>query len=169
MRHSTPSRHDHHKSTLTVSDRRHEPLTIMHRIRLRKVVAYILFISLIMVISTKLWCNNPSDFNPVMINENSLHYVSDGHHSYSYSQSMPLIFIGGMPRSGTTLMRAMIDAHPEVRCGEETRVIPRLLGMKAQWMKSEKESRRLLEAGLTDEVLDSALAAFILEVANVHF
>lgn len=28
---------------------------------------------------------------------------------------MPLIFIGGVPRSGTTLMRAMLDAHPEVR------------------------------------------------------
>jgi hypothetical protein len=28
---------------------------------------------------------------------------------------MPLIFIGGVPRSGTTLMRAMLDAHPDVR------------------------------------------------------
>ena len=66
-------------------------------------------------------------------------------------------------------MRAMIDAHPEVRCGEETRVIPRLLGMKAQWFKSDKESKRLLEAGLTEEVLQSALAAFILEVKYVEY
>ena len=29
--------------------------------------------------------------------------------------------------SGTTLMRAMLDAHKDVRCGEETRVVPRLL------------------------------------------
>ena len=28
---------------------------------------------------------------------------------------------------GTTLMRAMLDAHHDVRCGEETRVVPRLL------------------------------------------
>lgn len=27
----------------------------------------------------------------------------------------PFIFIGGIPRSGTTLMRAMLDAHPLVR------------------------------------------------------
>ncbi len=40
---------------------------------------------------------------------------------YDYDRQSPLIFIGGVPRSGTTLMRAMLDAHPDVRCGEETR------------------------------------------------
>ena len=44
----------------------------------------------------------------------------------------------------------------------------RLLGMRGQWAKSEKESQRLLEAGLTDEVIDSALSAFILEVIAKH-
>lgn len=34
---------------------------------------------------------------------------------YEYNREMPLIFIGGVPRSGTTLMRAMLDAHPDVR------------------------------------------------------
>lgn len=41
--------------------------------------------------------------------------TSDGQHSYVYHRNMPLIFIGGVPRSGTTLMRALLDAHPEVR------------------------------------------------------
>jgi len=94
----------------------------------------------------------------------SAQYMSDNQRSYVYDRSMPLIFIGGMPRSGTTLMRAMLDAHPDVRCGEETRVIPRLLGLKTQWQKSEKESKRLQEAGLNNNVLSSAVAAFILEV-----
>jgi len=95
-------------------------------------------------------------------------YMISGSKQYPYGRSMPLIFIGGMPRSGTTLSRAMLDAHPDVRCGEETRVVPRLLQMRSHWMKSQKEAMRLEEAGITNEVLDSAIAAFILEVIAKH-
>lgn len=89
-------------------------------------------------------------------------------HAIPYHRDMPLFFIGGMPRSGTTLMRAMLDAHPEVRCGEETRVIPRLLGMRTNWERSEIEKKRLMEAGINDNVLDAALSAFLLEIIALH-
>lgn len=82
-----------------------------------------------------------------------------------FPEDTPLIFIGGFPRSGTTLMRVMLDAHRDVRCGEETRVIPRLLAMRATWSRSVKERIRLDEAGVTDQVLDSAVRAFLLEVS----
>jgi len=97
-------------------------------------------------------------------------YVSDNasSKSVSYDRNLPLIFIGGVPRSGTTLMRAMLDAHPDVRCGEETRVIPRLLSMRTQWEKSQRESKRLEEAGLSGDVLNSAISAFILEIIVRH-
>ena len=104
-----------------------------------------------------------------MVPKDSTHYVYNSENkAFPYDRSMPLIFIGGIPRSGTTLMRVMLDAHPEIRCGEETRVIPRLLGMRSQWSRSPRESKRLQEAGLSEEVIDSALAAFILEVIAKH-
>ncbi|KAL0605703.1 Protein-tyrosine sulfotransferase 1 [Plecturocebus cupreus] len=83
--------------------------------------------------------------------------------TFAYHKDMPLIFIGGVPRSGTTLMRAMLDAHPDIRCGEETRVIPRILAPKQMWSRSSKKKIRLDEAGVTDEVLDSAMQAFLLK------
>ncbi|CAD5214482.1 unnamed protein product [Bursaphelenchus okinawaensis] len=82
--------------------------------------------------------------------------------------SSPLIFIGGIPRSGTTLMRAMLDAHTEVRCGEETRVIPRILGLRSAWKKSEREWKRLQEAGVVDEVINSGVSAFIIQIIAGH-
>ena len=85
-----------------------------------------------------------------------------------YDRNIPLIFIGGMPRSGTTLLRVLLDAHPDIRCGEETRVVPRILGSRQQWAKAPYESKRLQEAGVTSEVLDSAVAAFILEIIAKH-
>ncbi|XP_075928750.1 protein-tyrosine sulfotransferase 1 isoform X2 [Petromyzon marinus] len=79
-----------------------------------------------------------------------------------------LVFVGGVPRSGTTLMRAMLDAHPAVRCGEETRVVPRLLAMREAWARSERERVRLDEAGVTERVLDDAVRAFILQIIAGH-
>ena len=106
----------------------------------------------------------PNDFLKrfVVANEDGKDY------KFSYDRSTPLIFIGGMPRSGTTLLRVLLDAHPDIRCGEETRVVPRILGFRSQWMKAPVESRRLKEAGITSDVLDSAVAAFILEIIAKH-
>lgn len=83
-------------------------------------------------------------------------------------RQLPLVFIGGVPRSGTTLMRAMLDAHPDVRCGQETRVVPRILQMRQHWAHSQKESMRLEQAGVSKQVLDNAIAAFCLEVIVRH-
>jgi len=37
------------------------------------------------------------------------------------------IFIGGKARSGTTLIRAILDVDSTIKCGIETKIIPRFL------------------------------------------
>lgn len=106
------------------------------------------------------------------IREKSLNFISNekgqSNETYNYSRNIPLFFIGGMPRSGTTLLRVMMDSHPDVRCGGETRVIPRLLNMRTTWLRGPIETKRLLEAGVTTDVLDSAIGEFMLEVIVRH-
>lgn len=107
----------------------------------------------------------------IMMLKNSQEYQYNADQKITLNNNdreMPLIFIGGMPRSGTTLMRAMLDAHPEIRCGQETRVIPRLLFMRNNWIRSAKEKNRLMEAGILPHVLDEAVSQFILEIIVHH-
>jgi hypothetical protein len=73
----------------------------------------------------------------VITSRKTSHISSDGK-VFEYDRDSPIIFIGGVPRSGTTLMRAMLDAHPEVRCGEETRVVPRILQVRIHFFNIKK-------------------------------
>lgn len=149
---------------------------LKHAMRLprnrRTVIVGGLFVLTILIVLFKLDKLRPSclfrdDNQGTMVREEKFVHGSDNK-NYVYHRNMPLVFIGGVPRSGTTLMRAMLDAHPEVRCGQETRVIPRILQLRSHWMKSEKESMRLEEAGIHKEVLNSAIAQFCLEIIAKH-
>ena len=51
----------------------------------------------------------------------------------------PAPFIVGAPRSGTTLLRLMLDAHPELAIPPETYFIPKAV---KNWQLAEKRRRR---------------------------
>ncbi|XP_062588758.1 protein-tyrosine sulfotransferase 1-like [Saccostrea cucullata] len=136
-----------------------EPLTTSFIVRMRGLTKYSTLLILF-------WIGALTVYISFQQNENDRPKILEGGIQGQYSA--PLIFIGGVPRSGTTLMRVMLDAHQDVRCGEETRVIPRILRARTDWTKSERERKRLAEAGLNNRVLDSAVGAFIMDIIQNH-
>ena len=108
-------------------------------------LAFILFFSIISFIKLK---------------NNNLNGLDASNHN--------IIFIGGSPRSGTTLMRVMLDAHPLIRCGDETRIIPRFLKYIRNEFKSSTETKILEEARITKELINKAASSFILEILKSH-
>ncbi len=81
---------------------------------------------------------------------------------------MPIIFVGGVPRSGTTLMRAMLDAHPSIRCGTETHLIPKIIFFRGDIVNSKADIAYVKEVGLSQDVIDSAMSAFIMKIMVKH-
>ncbi|XP_039259448.1 protein-tyrosine sulfotransferase-like [Styela clava] len=83
-------------------------------------------------------------------------------------RQMEIIFIGGMHRSGTTLLRTMLDAHADIRCGPETAVICDVLGVREAMAKDPMIVSRLSKTDLYPGITDNAVAQFILEIIIRH-
>ncbi|XP_063715029.1 protein-tyrosine sulfotransferase 1-like, partial [Symsagittifera roscoffensis] len=77
--------------------------------------------------------------------------------------NFPIVFIGGVPRSGTTIMRVIADAHPGIACGEETRVVPNIITSRKR-QASEIEKARLDSAGIPQALLDDVTRQYILSI-----
>jgi protein-tyrosine sulfotransferase len=159
---------DNIKLTSNNSHQKMKTLRLPRNRRTITVLGTVLVVLIFILLKTNIFQRCLDSKNQGEMVREEKYVIGSDQKTYVYHRNMPLIFIGGVPRSGTTLMRAMLDAHPEVRCGQETRVIPRILQLRSHWMKSEKESMRLEEAGISKEVLNSAIAQFCLEIIAKH-
>ncbi len=65
----------------------------------------------------------------------------------------PAVFVGGCPRSGTTLLQRMLNSHPELVIVNDSHFIPRVL------QKTDSRSYDAAASGeavpLTDEIVDA--------------
>src|ERR671937_2954580 len=64
-------------------------------------------------------------------------------------QRAPAPFIVGVPRSGTTLLRLMLDAHPDLAIPPETHFLPKLIRLCAEAEKAGEDARRRVVELLT--------------------
>ena len=71
------------------------------------------------------------------------------------------IFIVGAMSSGTTLMRLILDVHPEVNCGDETKIVHLLLEFINGVYKDSFYVKFMNNSGVRNETINNATALFI--------
>jgi len=69
-----------------------------------------------------------------------------------------LIFVGGAGRSGTTLMRVMLNAHPSLCAGPEFKLVPSIAELYRQ-MKNMRDTRKAYN--LTESDIRRSFALFV--------
>lgn len=77
-------------------------------------------------------------------------------------RQLPIVFIGGHYRSGTTLMRALLDVHPSLSCGPETFILPEVVNFLGKYLSKQRSKWVLNEAGISmDTTIFPASSLFI--------
>ncbi|WP_270376022.1 sulfotransferase family protein [Marinicauda sp. Alg238-R41] len=81
------------------------------------------------------------------------------------------IFVGGAPRSGTTLLRALLNATGSIYCGPELRVIPSLCSLSEQ-IKQTSLTTLSRQAGIDEAHLNGvfarAISGFLSGLSETH-
>ncbi len=83
--------------------------------------------------------------------------MSSGHEQPKRGER--LIFIGGAPRSGTTLVQNILDSHPDIYGGPEFDFIPVIVNKRRQIIQSIARGR--IDAFCSQEDVDEAIADLI--------
>lgn len=102
---------------------------------------------------------------------NQIRYNEDKKLAHFYNEKIsksPIIFIGGYPRSGTTLIRAILDVHSAVSCGPETIIIPPLLKFIKNNKMDQNFMKNFAHAGFNLSLIETSTALFIYQIMEGH-
>ena len=81
-----------------------------------------------------------------------------------FTNASKLIFIGGPLKSGSSLMQALLNSHPHIRCSEEKVLIKKVIQSQKTWTGTKRQMNLLNNAGIDQNIVDSAVGSFILEL-----
>lgn len=74
----------------------------------------------------------------------------------------PMIFIVGAQSSGTSLMRLLLDVHPDVNCGDETSVTHRIVKfVNENILGTDWSVKFLADFGVKNETIEKATGLFV--------
>ena len=114
--------------------------------------------------------SDPKDLKDINLREIKFDADEEARRSYKLKsiRQKDLVFVGGFGRSGTTLMRIILDVHPNIRCGPETKILPAFTGFLDQFFNRNRIVFDLAEAQLHNETLNNAAALFIYHIMLSH-
>ena len=73
-----------------------------------------------------------------------------------------MIFIVGAQSSGTTLMRLILDVHPDINCGDETGIVHMVLKLVTNdYLNSSFYIKFMSDFGVSNQTVSEATAMFI--------
>jgi protein-tyrosine sulfotransferase len=62
----------------------------------------------------------------------------------------------------------MLNAHPMISCNQESIHLSKIANVAPQWYDKDKEPMRLLNAGISRDIVENALGAYILEIIGYN-
>jgi protein-tyrosine sulfotransferase len=98
-----------------------------------------------------------NDVNNLQINDNKKR-------KFLYNRYLPIVFISGVSGSGLSLMCKLLDEDSNIRCSDSGEFVSEMIIRHDEWTNSKIEKERLLHASMTDDVIDGAVIAFILDM-----
>ena len=79
--------------------------------------------------------------------------------SLDFDQGANLVFVGGSPRSGTTMLQNMLDCHPDIAGGPEFDRVPDVVALRNMLLNSVDNGR--ISVFLTKDEVDREIGYFI--------